>query len=128
MLFCGVGILNTALCLGLIIFLSLIYDMHHALANVIGYGFGICIGFTLHSLITFSNIPNQKAWHWRLKSFFIIFIIAYLLQFLCLLTMVDILKWPEISAQIMACAIYTVISYLGSKFYTFKDAQKNTRP
>lgn len=122
--FCGVGVINTAVCLGLIIFLSVAYDMHHAIANVIGYAVGIAVGFTLHSLITFSDIPNQKPWRSRLKSFFIIFIVAYLLQFLFLLLMVDILHAPEILSQILSCGVYTVMGYLGNKLYTFQDMQK----
>ena len=122
--FCCVGVLNTFLCLGMIIFLSLAFGLHHALANILGYAFALSIGFTLHSLITFSDVPHQNSWPLRFRRFLIVFLIAYGLQFSILLLMVDVWHWPEIFSQFIACGIYTAISYLGSKFYTFEDKRK----
>lgn len=118
-IFCCIGVLNTLICFGMIAFLTLAFHMHHVPANILGYIFALGIGFTLHSLITFSNVPDQHAWPSRFKRFIIVFMGAYTLQFIALLIMVDVLKWYELLAQIMACGVYTVFSYLGSKFYTF---------
>ena len=124
--FCGIGVVNTVLCLGMIVLLTLIFHMHHALANIFGYAFALSIGFTLHSLITFSEVPDQYSWPLRFRRFTIVFLAAYTLQFAGLLLMVDFLQWPALAAQILACGIYTVFSYLGSKFYTFQTARTST--
>lgn len=119
LVFCGVGVLNTALCFAMIALLTLAFHMHHMLANILGYIFALSIGFTLHSLITFSAVPNKHSWLPRFKRFIIIFVAAYAVQFMALFVMVDALKWHELLAQIIACGVYTILSYLGSKFYTF---------
>lgn len=124
--FCCIGVFNTAFCFGMIVLLTLAFDLHHALANILGYAIALTVGFTLHSLITFSNVPDQHPWPLRFKKFLIVFAAAYAVQFCGLLLMIDLWRWPEIFSQFIACGIYTVFSYLGSKFYTF--AKRRSKP
>lgn len=122
--FCCIGVFNTGLCFGLIVFFTLAMNLHHTLANALGYALSLAIGFTLHSVITFSNIPDQHPLLLRFKRFMTVFITAYVVQFMGLLAMIDLWHWPEIFSQLIACGIYVVLSYLGSRYYTFQSAIK----
>ena len=60
-LFCGVGSINTAAALALILLLSEVFEIYYIWANLSGYIFGVILGFFLHRAITFKNASDRNA-------------------------------------------------------------------
>jgi putative flippase GtrA len=119
--FCGVGAINTALSLVIILSLSELAGVHHVVANIIGYAVGLIAGFFLHRGITFaktaregSGLPHQA------KSFLIVFGVGYVAQLLLLLLLVDGMGWNDALSQILAVGLYTILSFIGNRQFTFK--------
>jgi putative flippase GtrA len=119
--FCGVGAINTALSLVIILSLSELAGFHHVVANLIGYAAGLVVGFFLHRGITFaktaregSGLPHQA------KSFLIVFGVGYVAQLLLLLLLVDGMGWNDALSQILAVGLYTILSFIGNRQFTFK--------
>jgi putative flippase GtrA len=120
-LYLGVGVVNTALGLGMILYLSEIAGMQYMLANLLGYIFGLCIGFILHKTITFKNKSTE--FYKQFRTFTAVFCVSYLIQLGILFFMVDYLGFYNWAAQVLACGIYTVINYTGHRFATFKGQE-----
>jgi putative flippase GtrA len=119
--FCGVGGINTIAGLAVILLLSEIAELQYMLANALGYAAGLCLSFVLHKKITFQD--QGKSWP-QFGSFILIFGIAYAIQFVALVLLVDFLNMYQALAQIFAVGLYTVISYAGNSLLTFKNTGK----
>lgn len=120
--FCGVGAINTGVSLFVILVLSQWVGLHYMLSNFCGYIIGLFLGFTLHFKVTFKakrHNSNKRVWEY-LKSFSAIFFIAYLIQLLLLYVMVKVIVIDDALAQVIAVGSYTVISFAGNRFWTFK--------
>lgn len=115
--FCGVGGINTAIGLAAILFFSEILNFHYMTANALGYAVGLGAGFVLHKKLTFNNEGRALP---QLGAFTAVFGIAYAAQFALLTGLVDFVGMKAALAQILAVGLYTVISYFGHKFVTFK--------
>jgi putative flippase GtrA len=123
--FCGVGAINTALSLTIILVLSELAGFHHVIANIIGYAAGLVVGFFLHRGITFAKTAQSgSGLSHQAKSFLIVFAIGYVAQLLLLLLLVDVFGWHEALSQILAVGLYTIISFIGNRQITFKAQPK----
>lgn len=122
-LFCGVGGLNTALSLLIILVLSEFMGLHYILANVIGYAAGLISGFIMHKKITFRSQKSTRSVKNQALIFVIIFMIGYLSQLGLLMILVESIKLPNMPSQIMAWALYVALSFTGNKFFTFDGAK-----
>lgn len=118
--FCGVGILNTAFSLAIILGLSEIAGVYYIYANIIGYAVGLAFGFLMHRGITFSAQANKHAPLIQVRFFLLVFAIAYAIQLVFLIVLVDIMGWGGAIAQIAACGLYALISFAGNRQLTFK--------
>ena len=125
--FCGVGVINTVVGLAVILFLSEILAVHYGTANLAGYGVGLFIGFILHRNITFCATKGHRSPRSQLMYFLLIFVVAYLVQLAALIVMVSVIGWPNLFSQILAVGVYTVISFAGNKFLTFRGNPTETR-
>lgn len=121
--FCGVGGINTLAGLAVILLLSEAAGLHYMLANLLGYAFGLCLAFVLHKTITFQDKGKLAQALPQFKKFLLIFVFAYALQFVFLIVMVDLLHTPKALSQILAVALYTVISFLGNNYLTFNKRE-----
>lgn len=122
--FCGVGSINTVIGLAVILILSEIFGVHYILANALGYGVGLIIGFILHRAITFKNQSNDQKPKTEFVKFITVFALAYGVQLAGLVFMVQILELYDWLGQILAIGIYTVINYLGNRIFTFRGKQE----
>lgn len=59
--FLGVGLLNTGMTLGSILGLMIFFHVHPWIANLLGYGLGLLVSFTLNRKITFKNQGGSSA-------------------------------------------------------------------
>ncbi len=122
--FCGVGAINTALSLLIILVLSEYMGAHYVLANVIGYAFGLASGFFMHKNLTFKSQEQGKPVKAQALSFLIIFAIGYAAQLGLLVLLVEKMHLANMPAQIIAWCLYVGISFTGNKFFTF-DGDKH---
>jgi dolichol-phosphate mannosyltransferase len=123
-LFGGVGAINTIVSLVVILGLSKGFGVHYLLANIVGYAVGLALGFVLHKFITFRATANHSPAPRQFKLFLLVFAVAYAVQFIMLIILVDGLGWNDILAQIIACGVYTVIGFLGNRSFTFQKRQE----
>lgn len=126
--FCGVGSINTIFGLAVILALSELAGVHYALANLLGYGAGLILGFFLHKNITFKGQSDPTRSRSEFFKFMSVFAIAYGIQLAGLVLMVRIIDVPEVLAQILAFGIYTAINYLGNRLITFRAKEEETNP
>lgn len=124
-IFCGVGSINTVVGLAVILVLSEMAGVHYILANFLGYGAGLILGFFLHKNITFKGQSDPTRSRSEFIKFVVVFAIAYSVQLLGLIFMVRILGIYEPLAQILAIGIYTILNYLGNRLITFQLKQED---
>lgn len=125
-IFCGVGSINTVTGLAVILLLSEIFGVNYIIANALGYGFGLLIGFFLHRSITFKNQCDDLNKRVEFLKFVLVFAAAYGIQLLGLIVMVQAIGITDWIAQILAIGIYTAINYLGNRAITFRKAPIKT--
>lgn len=121
--FCGVGLVNTAAGLSIILLLSEKFGIHYMLANACGYAAGLTIAFILHKKITFKLTTKAQDTQNELIKFISVFIICYLSQLVSLYIMVAHIGIYQALAQIVALGIYTVLNYLGHRYFTFNNKE-----
>jgi putative flippase GtrA len=118
MAYCGVGIVNTAAGLGIILLLSHVFGWHYMAANAGGYVCGVVISFALNRRFTFRS---QGAAGRQFGRFAILLLCAYGVQLVALYGMVEHLHLPEAGAQILAIGLYTLLGFFGSRFLVFSN-------
>ena len=115
-----VGVLNTIIGFGLI-FLLMFFGYSPELSNIIGYAVGICFSFVLNKIFTFqskqaSKTANLKEFAKFVSSMLIAWVLNFITLKICLKTGIN----PYIS-QLIAGAVYTLVGYLLSKIWVFKQ-------
>lgn len=116
--FCSVGVVNTLVALGAILFFLEIVGLHYMISNLLGYIIGLIVAFFGHSQFTFNE--GKKTYDYQnFIMFIIVFIVSYGLQFACLYILVEIQNMGVIVAQILSMGMYTLVNFLLNKFWTF---------
>ena len=119
--FCSMGLVNTIAALAVILVLSEALDVFYLYANILGYGFGFILSFTLHRNVTFKSMAGHQKIGVEFGKFFIVFIAAFSLQFMALIVMVKYLHFSELIAQFMAVGIYALLNFAGNRKITFRS-------
>jgi putative flippase GtrA len=124
--FLVVGLGNTLLGL-LAIYAFKWADIGDVISNALGYGVGIIFSFCLNRQWTF----RHKASPWAPFMRFIVVIgVAYALNLLVVMSCINALHINAFIAQALGIPAYTIVSYLGSRYYVFSesDRRKIVRP
>lgn len=121
--FCGVGAINTVVSLIIIFILSEVFNTHFITANIFGYLIGVILGFVLHKTLTFKDTSTKTKK--QFIQFISVFFATYVLQLAALTLFINILGIFEFAAQILAAGVYTLLNFMGNRFFTFK--QTNTK-
>lgn len=116
--FALVGVANTAL--GYAVIFGCMYGLGwSALAsNVAGYAIGLIVSFTLNRSFTFRSEGRARA---ELLRFVCIFAVAWSANFAVLVGLLNVVPMNEVLAQILAGAVYSVLSFVLSKYYVFRS-------
>ncbi len=112
-----VGSANTAFCYGLIFFSMYAVGLSPELSNAFGYAVGLATSFLLHGKFTFANEWQADA---KWVRFMLVFAVAYAMNFVALILLIDNLELPAALAQCIAGAVYVVISYTLNRDYVFR--------
>ena len=116
-----VGVLNTSFGLLIIFVMKCFFRMDDVAANVFGYSCGLVLSFVLNRRWSFRY---KGAFVYALFRFLLLILVAY--SFNLGLTLVAIKNFAVNSylAQALGVAPYTVITYLGSRYFVFPDSRK----
>lgn len=118
--FAAVGVLNTAIGLGIIYLLQIGLKQDYRFANAVGYTLGIINSFVLNRIWTFRNRDNRIA---RQGVRFLLSAgICWLIQLGFLTFMVEVVRLHENLAQPAGMVVYTGLNYLANRFFVFKSA------
>ncbi len=116
----AVGVINTLLSLFVIMLCMYVFKMAYDISNLVGYIVGLINSFIWNKLWVFKK-RGAKMIIREVSYFLGVFLICYLIQFLCLKLFVERLNWNEYLSQIISMVIYTVPGYLLNRFLTFKN-------
>ena len=113
----AVGIFNTAVGLTVIWFAKYALEINDVTANMIGYAIGIGVSFTLNRKWTFRHGKVEAA---TFLKFLFVLLAAYLANLSTLLISIKILGMNGYYAQLISVIPYTIVGYLGNKYFTFR--------
>jgi len=111
-----VGLSNTLVGLGVIYLAKWLAGLDDVVANVLGYGVGLALSFSLNKAWTFRFSGDAAA---ALVRFLLVFAVAYLANLGTVLFLARTLEANGYLAQLAGVAPYTLISYLGSRYFAF---------
>lgn len=115
--FVVVGVVNTAVGLGIIYGCKYFLDMNNVLANILGYAVGVTVSFVLNSSWTFEyRGPKLVA----AARFLVVFLISYLVNLATVMGLIHLAGVNSYVAQAAGMPVYTVCFYLLSRFYAFR--------
>lgn len=116
--FLTVGVLNTCVGLGIIYLCMYLLRLGNVAANIIGYAAGIAFSFTLNKRWTFANDGRSGP---QLLRFLLVCGAAYVANLAVVMICIDTLAANRYLSQAIGIVPYTVIGYLGSRFFVFRQ-------
>lgn len=122
--FAAVGLINTAIGLAAIYAVMFFFQSGAAIANAIGYVFGLAVSFLLNRTWTFNG--NRPVAH-VLPKYLLVVAIAYLLNLGVVLVAISYFFANPYFAQLLGVGIYTVCMFFGCRCFVFvpsSDLQK----
>ena len=123
--FLVVGAANTLVGLMVIYACKWLFRLDDVTSNVIGYLIALANSFFLNRAWTFTNTgPVLPA----MIRFLGVFVIAYLVNLATVMLAIDLLRVNAYLAQACGIAPYTIVSYLGSRYFAFRTHPAPARP
>jgi putative flippase GtrA len=86
-------------------------------ANLLGYGVGIVVGFVVNKRWTFTHAGAAWPAWWR---YVVVLACAYLVNLGAVLFLIHVLKINSYYAQVGGIFPYTLLGYLGSRYFAFR--------
>ena len=114
--FLVVGILNTFLSVLIIFALKYFYALSDIVANFTGYIAGLMTSYMLNKKWTFGHTGQLSI---TLVKFALTFVVAYTVNIVCVLLLIK-LGVNAYFSHLLVMPIYTILFYIGSKFFVFK--------
>jgi putative flippase GtrA len=115
--FLVVGILNTAVGLGVIFLAKWLGGLGDVQANLLGYLTALSVSFLLNSRWSFVyRGPALPA----MVRFFSVIAVAYLLNLATVLFAIHALQLDSYFAQTLGIVPYTLFTYVGARHYAFR--------
>lgn len=110
-----VGVANTLIGSGTILVLTW-WGMNPYAANVTGYGVGTVFSFYANSRWTFGASMAGA----RLVKFLGVLAVSYGINVVVLSAALR-MGWSEVASQLPAMVCFTVINFLGQRYFTFRE-------
>ena len=88
------------------------------LANIVGYGAGIINSFTWNKLWTFRARHETAV---QFSRFLVLNLACLLLSSASLFLFTDYLNWPYLPVWFVAMSIVTILNFLGSRIWVFRN-------
>lgn len=113
----AVGAFNTLFGYGIIFACMYLLGIGAAVSNMIGYAVGLGVSYLLHRKVTFQSTQGRRA---EALRFLGAFGVAYALNLLVLMLLIERLHVHKGWAQVWAGVVYVASSFIIQKFYVFK--------
>lgn len=113
----SVGIFNTVFGYCIIFACMYLVKLSPEVSNVVGYLAGLTFSYILNRTYTFASQQKPSK---EIVKFVLVFLVAYLLNFVVLILLIHKLSIHEGISQIVAGVFYVVSSFLMNKYYAFK--------
>lgn len=121
--FLAVGVANTIVGLGVIYAMKLFASADDISANIVGYAVGLAFSFVVNRRWTFAARGDALG---SLLRFLAIFALAYPANLAAVLMLINVGVDPYWS-QALGVVPYTVIFYVGSRWYAFRSSSGSVR-
>ena len=121
--FLAVGVANTIVGLGVIYAMKLFARADDVSANIVGYAVGLAFSFVVNRRWTFAAHGDALG---SLLRFLAIFALAYPANLAAVLMLIKVGIDPYWS-QALGVVPYTVIFYVGSRWYAFRSSNGSVR-
>jgi putative flippase GtrA len=118
--FLTVGILNSIVGLLTIYFCMWVLSFRPIVANAIGYAIGLMLSFSLNKDWTFRYDGAVTP---ALARFALVVVTAYLANLATVYVATEVLAMNPYVAQAIGIIPYTLLSYIGSRFFAFHWSQ-----
>lgn len=115
-----VGLANTSVGLLIIYLGKWLMGLDDIAANMVGYSCGLILSFVLNKRWSFRYSGSSGP---ALFRFFLVILVAYLLNLGLTLVAINSLGINSYFAQALGVVPYTVITYFGSRYYVFPDSR-----
>ena len=116
------GILSTVFNYGIFAFLYKIVSVHYILSSMIGYVSGLLLGYLLNKNWTFiAQVDKSKSY---IVGYITVYAISLVSSQALLLFLVEILLINPLYANVLAIVLSTVMNFLGTNFFVFKNTGK----
>lgn len=115
--FLVVGVANTLVGLAVIYLCKWLFVFGDVLANVCGYAVGLAVSFALNRNWTFRHRGRVNQ---ALVRFLAVFVVAYVCNLVVVLALIRHWGVNAYLAQALGIVPYTLVSYLGSRYFAFK--------
>lgn len=115
--FATVGVLNTLLGYAVIFLCMYVLGLGAVTSNVAGYAVGLLVSFVLNRTFTFRSTSAALP---EALRFLVIFVLAYLANLGVLVVLTRQLHVHEGLSQVLAGAVYFMLSFALSRYYVFK--------
>lgn len=117
-----VGILSTLFNYSVFVFFYKIISIHYIISSILGYISGLLLGYQLNKNWTFiDQVDKSKSY---IVDYIKVYGISLILSQVFLLFIVEILLINPLYANILAIALSTVINFIGTNFFVFKNFEK----
>ena len=112
-----IGVFNTLLGLSIIYATMYFLSLHYLVSNIMGYIIPLIFSFFLNRHFTF-NVKDKP--HVRIVLFFLVFIIAFSVQFLLVFFLKTAAGLNPYICQLFGVIFYTSIGFFLNKGFTFR--------
>jgi putative flippase GtrA len=121
--FCVVGVLNTAIDLGLFALLTRLIGLDPLIANVLSFTTGAANSFLLNKYWTFGAGGRGQEMAVQATRFAVITLLVLSIHEGLLLLLHKQLGWPDLPVKVLAIGVGVVVGFVGNRFWTFAKAQ-----
>lgn len=118
--FLVVGLANTSVGLLIIFGGKWLFGLNDISANMVGYSCGLVLSFVLNKHWSFRY---KGTFGFALFRFLLVILVAYLLNLGFILVAINNFGINSYLAQALGIVPYTVVTYLGSRYFAFKQLQ-----
>jgi putative flippase GtrA len=112
-----VGVANTLVGLGVIYFSMYELGLGNVTSNALGYGVGIVVSFGLNRQWTFRHTGSALP---AMARFLVVTAVAYVANLGAVLVLSEGLGLNRYLAQLGGAPPYTLVGYLGSRYFAFR--------
>lgn len=119
LLFLAVGLLNTAVGVAVIAG-GILLGLHPVLANAMGFGVGLCIGFALNSRITFGTQGSARL----LARYLLAFCVAYAVNLGVVLALDRSFPGHEVVTYVLGIVPYTLVFFFLAEHFVYRSPRR----